>query len=164
MKGSIPLAFLLSFAALGGCTSDADVAGNYTIALTNRDNGCNLSSFTPNDTTTGVGVVVTQNGSKLTLTVNGLGGVALVALLGANGNVFAGSVDGDDFDVDAIGTRANNSGNCTYTFNAQIKGTLTGDALAGRIDYTVSDNGNSDCGQVHGCLSYQDFNGTRPPQ
>ncbi len=161
MKGSILLVLL---ATVGACTSDADVAGNYTVALTNRDNGCNLGNFTPGDTSSGVGVVITQNGSKVTLTVNGLGGVALVALLGANGNVLTGDVDGDDFEVEALGTRPNTSGNCTYTFNSTIKGRLTGDALAGRIDYTVSDNGNSDCGQVHGCLSYQDFNGTRPPQ
>lgn len=161
MKGSILLASML---VLGACTSDADVAGNYTIALTNRDNGCNLSNFTPGDTSTGVNVVITQNGSKITLVVNGLGGVALVALLGADRNNFTGDVDGDDFDAESVGTRPYNTGNCTYTFNSTIKGRLGGDALAGRIDYTVSDNGNSDCTQVHGCLSYQDFNGTRPPQ
>ena len=161
MKGSILLALLT---VLGACTSDADVAGNYTVALTNRDNGCNLGNFNPGNTSTGVGVVITQNGSKITVTVNGLGGVALVALLGANGNVYTGGVDGDDFDVDAIGTRPNNTGNCTYTYNSTISGTLNGDALEGKILYTVADNGNSDCAQVHGCLSYQDYNGTRPPQ
>ncbi len=161
MKGSILLALL---SVLGACTSDADVAGDYTVALTNRDNGCNLGNFTSGTTSTGVGVVITQNGSKITLTVNGLGGVALVALLGANGNVYAGSVDGDNFDVEAIGTRPNNQGNCTYTYNSAISATLNGDALVGRIEYTAADNGNSDCTQVHGCLSYQDYNGTRPPR
>jgi hypothetical protein len=161
MKGSILLALLT---VLGACTSDADVAGNYTVALTNRDNGCNLGNFNSGGTSTGVGVVITQNGSKLTLTVNGLGGVALIALLGGDGNVMTGSVDGDDFEVEALGTRANNMGNCTFTYNSTISGTLHGDALEGVIEYTVSDNGNSDCAQVHGCLSYQDYNGTRPPQ
>ncbi len=161
MKGSILLGFAV---ALGACTSDADVAGNYTVALTNRDNGCNLGNFTPGSMSSGVSVVITQSGSKLTLTVEGLGGVALTALLGVGGNVYSGNVDGDGFSVESIGTKPNTSGNCTYTFNSEISGTLNGDALVGRIDYRAADNGNSDCTQVHGCLSYQDYNGTRPPR
>lgn len=98
------------------------------------------------------------------MTVEGLAGVALIGFLGAGKNVFTGSVDGDDVSVESIGTKPNTSGNCTYTFNATINGTLDGDVLRGRIEYRAADNGNSDCSQVHGCLTYQDYNGTRPPQ
>lgn len=161
MKGSILLVLL---AALGACTSDADVAGNYSVALTNRDNGCNLANFNPGAMTSGVSVVITQSGSKVTLTVENLAGLSLIGLLGGGGNVYSGNVDGDDFSVESIGTKANNSGNCTYTYNSEISGTLNGDSLVGSIDYRAADNGNSDCTQVHGCLSYQDYNGTRPPR
>lgn len=160
MKGSILLALL---AVGGACASDADVAGNYTVALTSRDNGCNISGWTTGAMSAGIGVTITQNSSKLTLTVGGLAGVYLVGALGADGNVYTGGVDGDDFDTDSIGTRAYNTGNCTYTYNSSISGTLNGDALEGVIEYRAADNGNSDCSQVHDCLSYQDFNGTRPP-
>ncbi|CAN5891789.1 hypothetical protein BH11MYX3_BH11MYX3_12190 [soil metagenome] len=160
MKGSI----LLTVALLAGCGGDADVAGNYTIALNNGENGGNLSNFTPGQMTSGVGITVVQDGSKVTLTVEGGGGLALIALLGANRNVFTGDVDGDSLQVESLGTRANTSGNCTYTFNSTIDGNLDGDVLRGRISYRAADNGNSDCTQVHGCLSYQDYNGTRPPQ
>lgn len=160
MKGSI----LLQLVLLAGCGGDANVAGNYTIALTNGPNGCNLSSFTPGSTTSGVSAVVVQDGSKVTLTIEGLAGLALAGLLGANRNVFTGDVDGDSMQVESIGTKANTSGNCTYTYNATIDGSLDGDVLRGRISYRAADNGNTDCSQVHGCLSYQDYNGTRPPQ
>jgi hypothetical protein len=161
MKGSI---LLVLASLLGACTSDAEVAGNYTVALTNRDNGCNLGNFTPGQMSSGVAVTITQSGSKLTVTVEGLAGLSLVGLLGGGGNVYAGGVDGDGFSVESIGTKANTSGNCTYTFNSTISGTLSGDSLVGEIDYRAADNGNSDCTQVHGCLSYQDYNGTRPPR
>ncbi len=160
MKGPI----LLMLGLLGGCGGDADVAGNYTIALTNGDNGCNLASFTPGSMTSGVSAVVVQDGSRVTLTIEGLAGLALVGLLGANHNVFTGDVDGDSLEVESIGTKPYNTNNCTYTYNATIDGQLDGDVLRGRITYRAADNGNSDCSQVHGCLSYQDYNGTRPPQ
>jgi len=165
MKGWITVAMLVVSLAASGCGgSDADVAGNYTIALTNGDNGCNLANFTTGNQTTGVSAVATQSGSQVTLTIGGLAAVALDGLLGAGKNVFAGTVSGDSLGVDSIGTKSNTSGNCTYTYNAHILGTLDGDVLRGRIEYRAADNGNSDCTQVHGCLTFQDYNGTRPPQ
>jgi hypothetical protein len=159
MKGWILVALL---AGCGG--SDAEVAGNYTMALTNGDNGCNLGNFTPGTQSTGVNIVITQDANKLTLTVNGVAALYLDGLLGAGKNVFTGTVGGDSISVDSIGTKSNTSGNCTYTYNAHILGTLDGDVLRGRIEYRAADNGNSECTQVHGCLSFQDYNGTRPPQ
>ena len=41
---------LASLLALAACTSPADVAGTYTIALTNRANGCNLQNWTVGET------------------------------------------------------------------------------------------------------------------
>ena len=146
---------------LAACGGNSNVAGSYTIALTNRDNGCNLSNWTVGNSTTGVGVSITQNGADVTAMVSGGGGLALGALLGTN--TFTGD---DSIDLKALGSRANQSGNCTWTFNAEITADLVGDSLTGRIDYRAADNGNPDCTtkNIHGCDSYQDFNGTRPPQ
>ena len=146
---------------LAACGSNSNVAGDYTIALTNRDNGCKLSNWTVGNQTTGVTVTMTQSGSDVTAMVKGGGGLALGALLGTS------SFTGDDsIDLKALGSRPNQSGNCTWTFNAEITGDLSGDVLTGRIDYRAADNGNPDCTTmgIHGCDSYQDFNGTRPPQ
>jgi hypothetical protein len=72
----------------------------------------------------------------------------------------------DSIDVKAIGTVPKQSGNCTWTYNAEITASLDGDALSGRIDYRAADNGNSDCTtmMIKGCDSFQNFNGTRPPK
>jgi len=156
MKSLVGLALVLA-----ACGSDANVAGNYTIALTNRDNGCNLSNWTVGNQTTGVPVTITQSGSNVTATVMGPAGVVLGAFLGTN--AFTGD---NSIDLKALGTVPKTSGNCTWTYNGEITADLAGDALAGRIDYRAADNGNPDCTtmQVHGCDSFQDFNGTRPPQ
>ena len=159
MKG-----WIVAAALVAGCGGDADVAGNYTIALTNGDNGCNLSSFTPGQMTSGITFTVTQDGSKVTGTVEGVPGLYLIGLLGGGKNVFTGSVDGDEIDVESLGSKAYTTGNCTFTYNATIRGTLDEDVLRGRIEYRAADNGNPDCSQVHGCVTFQDYNGTRPPQ
>ena len=151
--------WLLVLAACGG---SADVAGNYTIALTNRDNGCNFQGWTVGQQTTGVGVQITQNGSSVTAAVQGAGTIGLDAALGSH--TFTGSVSGDKLDLSITGTRALSMGNCAYTYNAAIAATSSGDALSGRITYTAATNGNSDCATLQGCMTFQDFNGTRPPQ
>lgn len=150
--------------AAAGCGGDANVEGNYSVALTNRDNGCNLGNFTPGDTASNISVVITQEGSTATVTVEGIAGLYLGGLLGGGGNVYRGGVDGDGFTVDSIGTLPRTTGNCTYTYNSTIDASLDGDVLTGRIEYRAADNGNSDCSQIMGCLTFQDFNGTRPPQ
>jgi len=157
------LAWILLAGMAPGCTSDAEVAGTYSVALTNRDNGCMLPNYTVGDTATNIGVVITQAGSNVTVTVNGLAGIALIGLLGGGKNVYTGGVDGNDVDVESLGTAPKTSGNCTYTYNSRITATIDGDALTGRIEYRAADNGNPDCAPLSGCLTYQDFNGTRPP-
>ena len=160
MKG-----WILAVAALAGCSgADADVAGNYTVALTNGENGCMFANWTVGAQATGIPMIATQDGSKLTVTIEGGARIYLELLLGSGKNVFSGTVDGDDISVESIGTRAATTGNCTYTYNSKISGTLDGDVLRGRIEYRAADNGNSDCTTVHGCLTSQEYNGTRPPQ
>lgn len=156
------------FAAIGGasgagCASDpADVAGSYTIALTNRENGCNLGNWTVGAQSQGVPVTITQSGATASADVGGLARVALDLVL-AN-HVYTGDVDGNDMTLKIIGSRAGQQGTCAYTLNSQIDATLSGDALAGTIKYSAATNGNTDCGTLTGCVSTQDFNGTRPPR
>jgi hypothetical protein len=153
----------LALALLGGCSSSpADVAGDYTIAVTERDNGCNLQNWTVGMSYTGVQTTITQSGGNASATVMGVSGLGVGATFGTN--VFTGSVDGDKIDLKAIGTKSNTQGNCTFTYNGDITGTLTGDALEGRLTITGAGNGNSDCVGITGCVTFEDFNGTRPPK
>jgi hypothetical protein len=147
--------------ACAACGGPANVAGDYTLALTNHDNGCNLGNWTVGDTATGVPVTITQASGNATADVAGLGRVALDAGLG--GHTFTGPVDGNDIDLELFGTRSFNQGNCTYTYNAEIFGTVSGNSLDGEIHYTAATNNNPDCTTLQGCVSIQAFSGVRPP-
>lgn len=153
---------MILVAATTACGSDADVAGDYTIALTNRDNGCQFANWTEGETASSIPVVITQDGSNVTATVNGGAGIVLDLALGSR--VYNGDVDGDDVFLELFGTRAQQSGDCTFTYNSVIDASIAGDVLTGRIEYRAATNDNPGCAAIEGCLSFQDFNGTRPPQ
>jgi hypothetical protein len=155
------MAFLALLLVGCGGGSPANVAGTYTINLTNRDNGCMLQNWVAGEQTTGVMGQMTQSDENASMTVMGLAGLALNAWLGSN--VFSGTVDGNDVNLTILGSKSYTTGNCTYTYNALIDGSISGDTLSGRIVYTAATNDNPDCAALDGCSSYQDFNAIRPP-
>jgi hypothetical protein len=146
---------------LAGCGDPANVAGNYSISITNRDNGCNLANWTVGEQSTGIPITITQQASDATATIMGLAGLAIGGLTGSN--VYTGSVDGNELTLEVFGTRSQTSGNCTFTYNSTINGEIDGDTLQGEVDYRAATNGNPDCAPFEGCRSFQQFNGTRPP-
>lgn len=151
-------------AAAGGAacgSDDANAAGDYTISLTDRDNACNLGNWTVGATSTAT-VTLTQSSNNVTAVVTGLGAVVLD--LGLGGHSYSGKIDGTTLELDLLGTRSNTSGNCTYTLNSKIHAVLDGDTITGQIDYTSATNGNPDCTAIAGCVSFQDFTGSRPPR
>lgn len=154
------LILLAGLAACGGNPVNAE--GTYTIAVTNRDNGCNFANWTVGDSATGIQVVINQEGSSVNADVMGATRIYLDLVLGSH--VFTGKVDGDELDMTILGTRSATMGNCTLTVDANLLATLDGDVLTGRIDYSYHGNGNSDCAPYDGCISFQEMNGTRPPQ
>lgn len=156
---------LASCIAVAGCGDDGgsiDVSGEYTAALTNRDNGCNLGNWTVGESTTGVMVTISQNGGAVSADVKGLAGAALDFLL--EGHVFTGNADGEHVDLKIIGTRSQSMGACAYTYDATLVGTLDGNSLGGAVIYQAKTNAAADCGALTGCSSRQDFAGSRPPQ
>jgi hypothetical protein len=152
---------------LAGCGDDddsappANIAGHYTVAVTNRDNGCNFEAFTPGESSESIPLTITQNGAEATGTLEGLAGSWVSLLFGSN--QFTGTVSGTSVNMTLYGTRSATQGNCVYSVNAVMRATSTGDVLQGSIDYTKAGNGNPDCAGVSGCITRQDFNGTRPP-
>src|SRR5688572_21901898 len=79
-----------------GCTDDpADVAGVYTVAVTNGQNGCDWENFTPGATAQGITMTVTQSGSSVSADFAGTGTGVLLELVLASSE-FEGTVDGDE--------------------------------------------------------------------
>ncbi len=132
---------LILLALVAACGTDpVQIAGTYTVELTNGADGCAYGS-TPGQQFSGVPVVFTQSGANLSATVNGLPGGALSIALGSN--VFTGAIDGDALR------------------NAEIVGAYANNSISGVVNYTNADNHNSDC--IVGCVSVQNFAGSRPP-
>lgn len=154
---------LIAMAASSACSDEpADISGNYSANLTSRDNGCSLANWQPGAMASQIPVAITQTGSEARAEVGGLAGVALELALASR--VFIGEVDGSSFRLQIIGTRPQTSGNCTFTYDATMTGSLSGDSLSGRVSYTTATNGNSDCAALKDCVSFQDFAASRPPR
>lgn len=154
---------LVAMVASAACSEDpADISGNYSANLTARDNGCNLANWQPGAMVTQIPVVITQTDAEARAEVGGLAGVALELALASR--LFIGEVDGDSFRLEIIGTRPQTSGNCTFTYDATMSGSLSGDSLSGRVSYTTATNGNTDCAALRDCVSFQDFSASRPPR
>ncbi len=138
------------------------MAGDYTIALTNRDNGCNLANWTVGEQSSNIPVVIAQDGS--TATANVMAGAGVVLDLALGSHLYEGEIDGDELFLELFGSRSQTQGNCTFTFNSEIDASIDGDTLTGVINYKAATVGNPDCAPLEGCVSFQEFNGTRPPQ
>jgi hypothetical protein len=158
------IATLLPLVCLSGCGSDdeftADVAGNYTITVTNGASSCNFDKWVEGNSTPNIGFVVTQEGKNLHGTIDGITGLLFVAYFGSAD--FDGTVSGDSFSLTNYGQNPVQSGNCSYTYNSTVQASQTGDTIAGTITYSTKTNGNPDCEAVE-CSATQKFNGTRPP-
>jgi hypothetical protein len=162
MKRLSLLAGLALMFMFGACSSSpADIAGDYAVAVTNGSNGCNFPSYMVGSQSTGVTVTITQTSSNATAEVTGLSALALDAVLGSNS--FTGTVDGESVDLKLEGTVSKTTGNCAYTYDGEISATLDGNSLNGSLTYTGATNNNSDCGTIQGCVTTQDFAGSRPP-
>ncbi len=154
---------VLSFVASAlGCSDPADVAGDYSVALTNRENGCDFANWTVGDMSSNIPVTITQDGSSVSATVGGGGAVVLDLALGSH--VYQGNVNGSHIKATIFGNRSATDGNCTYTYNSTFDADADGDFLTGEIRYTPATNGNPDCAAIEGCVNRQEFNGNRPPQ
>lgn len=147
------------------CGSDdeftADVAGSYTIAITNGASTCPFQDWTEGKETSGIGFTITQQGRDLHATLDGLTGAFFKLAFGSAD--FDGSIKGSDITLTNYGSRSQQMGNCSYTYNATVTGTQTGDSIAGDIVYATATNGNPDCSAVE-CSASQRFSGSRPPK
>lgn len=143
------------------CASPADIAGNYTINVTNGDNGCSLENWTVGDTASSIPFVITQTDDMATGEVQGLVGGYLTLVLGSMR--FTGEVRGDQFEATLYGTRSGTRGMCAFTTNVHLFATLDGDYLEGTLTYSAETNGAPDCAELETCENIQSFNGTRPP-
>jgi hypothetical protein len=155
------LALFAGLVAAACSSNPVDVTGDYSVQITNGSNGCMFANYTVGNSTMDIPVTVTQNGAAATATVTGTAGDYLNLVLGSN--AFVGTVDGSSLALTLTGNRAESSGDCAFTYNATLDADLADNSLSGTIDYTSDTNNGSDCAAITGCVTTQDFAGSRPP-
>lgn len=154
-----------ALACLPGCGDGEDeftvnVAGDYTLALTNRASSCAFDNWVEDESSSGIPLTVTQNGSELDGTVGGGAGLLLALWLGSA--EFEGTAKGSTLTMTNYGTTQAREGNCSFTYNAVVRGTLKDNSISGTITYSPATNDNPDCANVE-CSAVQEFSGSRPP-
>lgn len=158
---SLRLGLIGSLTLLASCGGDpANVAGTYTINLTSGPNGCELEGWTEGATTSAVPVVITQDGSSVTVTVQGVAAGYLDLVVGSH--VFEGAVSGDHIDAMLTG-RTGSEGSCAFTQFVALDADLDGDVLTGALRWYAQTNGLEECGILNSCENTQQLNGARPP-
>ncbi len=159
MRSTILLALV---AAVVGCSGSndsgppADVAGNYTLTVTDGQNGCNVENFTTNSTQSGIAVAITQSGSSVSATATSYSGLMLAF---AAGNTLNGTIDGEQAVLTASADRA--QGGCAYTTSVTATFRFVDSQVQGSVLYQNAGNGSSDCGALQQCTSTQTFTGSR---
>jgi hypothetical protein len=146
----------------GSSEPPADVAGDYTVALTNRENTCpDNADWTEGSMNVGVPFSITQMGTKVEAETMGESAIYFLLLTGSN--KFVGDVQGSHFVLTNYGTTMKSYGDCPYTLNVVVEGDLDGDTIAGTVSYVPDLGNNPDCAEYE-CSALQSFNGTRPPE
>jgi hypothetical protein len=139
----------------------ADVSGEYTLAITNGDNGCMFANWTVGAESTGIPLTITQTDDHVTAEIGGFAGAYVEVILGSR--IFTGKVSGSDVSMRLVGTTMASQGTCDYSVDAIGDARLSGDALNGTITYTAVTDGSNECGSLSGCETRQSFSGARPP-
>jgi hypothetical protein len=138
-----------------------DVAGAYSVNVTNGANACGFGGWTEGASSPGIPLTVTQDGAAVTATVDGAAGAFLDLALGSR--VFQGQAEGAALELTLFGTVPFMSGACTFTINGTASAQVDGDTIAGQIVYRASTNGSPDCGVLLDCTNAQELSGARPP-
>lgn len=142
--------FVLSaFAFACGNSTPTNFAGSYTLTETENANTCNLPNWTQGSTLTFT-AKFTQDGTNAQITVEGaLGGILQLAVGTAQ---FQGTVSGNTFTSEFIGSSKQTDGACSWTENVGISASLdANNVISGTITITPITNNDPSCGAKNDC-------------
>jgi hypothetical protein len=152
--------------ALAGCDggNDVDVTGDYSLRLTDAENGCQINpdKWSAGNTSDVKLNITRSEGNRLYGEVVGI--TALFVGLATGTTTFTGSADGSSVNLQIAGNVSAAAGTCDYKLDLSLHGEVSGDFIAGTLTYSFATDHAADCGFRETCKSVQKFNGTRPPK
>lgn len=107
------------------------MSGEYSVAVTNRENACGVDDWEEGNMASGIPLVIEQDGSEITGTIEGIVSLYLVAVTG--NDEFEGAVSGDEFTMTSYGTTSPVVDGCSFTWNATVSGELSGNSIEGTV-------------------------------
>ena len=153
---------LFVLAALSAACSSAptNFAGTYSLTTTENANACNFPNWTPGSSSSGIPATFTQDGTTAQLNIQGAWGVIINAYVGTSS--FQGSVSGNTFTSEYLGSKSAAQGACTYTANISISSSLDGNnVLSGTLTITPVTNKDPSCGVLDTCSNNETVSGAR---
>ena len=142
-------------------SAPADVDGEYSVALTNRENGCEFQDWEVGGQTTAVPLTIEQKDEEVTGQVTSFAGLVLWALTG--NATFRGTAGPSSVTMEIQGNVRHREGACEFWVDATLEAEVSGETLSGTITYEKRPLPGADCSLSPGCSSIQAFNATRPP-
>src|SRR5678816_3115768 len=142
--------FVLSAFAIA-CSSSAptNFAGTYTLTTTENANDCGLPNWTQGASVTFT-AKFTQDGTNAQIQVQGA--AALILLTYEGTDTFQGTVSGNTFTSEYIGSKTQQEGACSYTVNVEVSASLdSNNVISGTIKLTPVTNHDASCGAKNTC-------------
>lgn len=130
--------------------------GDYTLTLTNADNGCRFPQWHSGDSSM-TPFTLSATGAMLVGEPHGPMATVLDQWLGAH--TFIGAAHGAALALTLTGTKPAMQRDCTYTFDATLDATIAGAMLSGTLTYRPRTTG--DCGDLTDCTTTQELHGVR---
>jgi hypothetical protein len=145
----------------GGGDPAARVAGDYTVSLTNGANTCpSGGDWVEGNQSAGIPFTIQQDGNRIWAEAAGPAAVLFILVTGEV--AFEGEIHENEFSMTNYGTKVSQEGNCTYTVNATIAGTVDDNTIEGTVVYKPVITDNPDCAPFD-CQAEQAYSGSRPP-
>ena len=139
-----------AFSFACGSSAPTNFAGTYTLTTTENANDCSLPNWTQGSSTTFT-ATFTQDGTNAQITVQGAAALFLDVYVGTP--TFQGTVSGDTFTTEYIGTKTGTQGTCSFTVNIGISASLnSNNVISGTITLTPVTNHDAACGAMNTCV------------
>lgn len=150
---------VLAVFAIAGCSGNdldqeilVNVAGSWGGTVRNDSNSC-PGQFNVGETTS-IEVVITQDGPRVRMKLQG--GVGFLLAIGLGSDEFTGTLTGDKLDASLVGSRELKEGTCTYSYTANLLGTVVDQRMTGTVTYKPNAR-SGDCSAVTSCSRIQSF-------
>lgn len=139
----------------------ANLAGDYSVDLTNEYNDCAtmVMKWMDGAVSEDVPFSITQNGVHVSAETMGAPAIAFLLLTGTL--PFEGEIHDSHFILVNTGTKLYDFDACSYTINATVEGDLDGDTITGTLVYSPVVGDDPAC-HDYACRAEQSFIGTRP--